>query len=101
MDQDDRRFHGRIDGEQHEPKQKDGLLIRFIYMLLIWAMIHVANIVLGAATVVQAILMLLSNGAPNPRLADFGESLGIWIAKAARFQTGASEVKPWPWTELD
>ncbi|MGI9393978.1 MAG: DUF4389 domain-containing protein, partial [Boseongicola sp.] len=22
-------------------------------------------------------------------------------AKAARFQTAASEVKPWPWTELD
>ena len=27
--------------------------------------------------------------------------LGIWVAKAARYQTAASNVKPWPWTELD
>jgi len=26
------------------------------------------------------------------RLAAFGTDLGVWIAKAARFQTGASEV---------
>lgn len=101
MDHDERRFHGRIDGEQHEPDQKDGIWIRFVYMVLIWLMISIANTVLGVATVVQFILMLLNKGTPNERLAEFGESLGIWLAKAARFQTGASEVKPWPWTELD
>jgi hypothetical protein len=53
------------------------------------------------ATVVQFILMALNKGQPNERLGDFGTDLGIWIAKAARYQTGASPVKPWPWTELD
>jgi len=27
--------------------------------------------------------------------------LGIWIAKAARYQTAASEMRPWPWSEVD
>jgi hypothetical protein len=45
--------------------------------------------------------MLVSGLQPNERLADFGTTLGIWIAKAARYQTAASEVRPWPWSELD
>jgi succinate-acetate transporter protein len=52
-------------------------------------------------TVVQFIIMLVSGLQPNERLADFGTTLGIWIAKAARYQTAASEVRPWPWSELD
>jgi len=27
--------------------------------------------------------------------------MGVWMAKAIRYQTAGSEVKPWPWTELD
>jgi hypothetical protein len=64
-------------------------------------MISIAQSVLGLATAVQFIIMVLSKGEPNERLAEFGTSLGIWIAKAARYQTAASPVKPWPWTELD
>jgi len=77
------------------------MLLRLIYMVLIALMISLAQTVLGAATVVQFVIMLVNNKRPNERLADFGTDLGIWIAKAARFQTAASDVKPWPWTELD
>jgi len=91
---------GRIHGEQPET-QKDGLLIRLLYMILIAIMISIAQTVLTVATVIQFVIMLLNSGEPNERLADFGTDLGVWLAKAARFQTGASEVKPWPWTELD
>jgi hypothetical protein len=77
------------------------MLQRFIYMLLIAFMISLAQTVLGVATVVQFVVMLVNKKQPNERLADFGTDLGIWIAKAARFQTAASNVKPWPWTELD
>ena len=70
-------------------------------MLLIAFMISVAQTILGVATVLQFIVLLINNKRPNERLADFGIDLGIWIAKAARFQTAASNVKPWPWTELD
>ena len=69
--------------------------------LLIAVMISLAQTVLGVATVIQFVVMLVNNKRPNQRLADFGTDLGIWVAKAARFQTAASNVKPWPWSELD
>ena len=98
MDED--KVEGRILGEQ-PPAEKHGMGQRLIYMVIIWVMLSLAQSVLTIATVVQFVLMLINQNKPNERLADFGTDLGIWIAKAARFQTGASEVKPWPWTELD
>lgn len=98
---DDTKVQGRIHGEQFEPAQEEGLLQRLIYMILIAIMISVAQTVLGFATLIQFVIMLVNNKEPNERLAEFGTDLGIWVAKAARYQTAASKVKPWPWTELD
>ncbi|PCJ10546.1 MAG: hypothetical protein COB16_00600 [Rhodobacteraceae bacterium] len=98
---DDAKIEGRLHGEQFEPEHEENILLRLVYMVLIAVMISLAQTVLGAATVVQFVIMLVNNKQPNERLADFGTDLGIWIAKAARFQTAASDVKPWPWTELD
>ena len=64
-------------------------------------MLSLAHTVLTAVTVIQFVIMLLNDRTPNERLADFGTDVGIWVAKAARYQTAASEVKPWPWSELD
>ena len=101
MPTEEEKFDGRMHGPQFEPEEKDGLFLRLIYMILIWLMIQIAQTVLGVATLIQFIIMALQKGEPNERLADFGTDLGIWIAKAARYQVAASEVKPWPWTELD
>ena len=101
MSNEDTRIEGRLHGEQFEPEQPDTMLLRLVYMLLIAVMVSVAQTVLGIATVVQFVIMLVNNKQPNERLADFGTDLGIWVAKAARYQTAASNVKPWPWTELD
>ncbi len=98
---DEEKIKGRLHGEQFEPDHEDNIVLRLIYMVLIAIMISIAQTVLGIATVVQFVVMLINNKQPNERLADFGTDLGIWIAKAARFQTAASEVKPWPWTDLD
>ena len=98
---DDDKVEGRIHGDQFEPEQKDSLLMRLIYVILIAVMISFAQTVLGVLTVIQFIIMLINQGQPNERIAEFGTDLGIWVAKAARYQTAASEVKPWPWTELD
>jgi hypothetical protein len=98
---DDDKIKGRLHGEQFEPDHEDNILVRLVYMLLIAFMISVAQTILGVATVLQFVVLLINNKQPNERLADFGTDLGIWIAKAARFQTAASNVKPWPWTELD
>lgn len=92
---------GRLHGEQFEPEQPDNLFARLLYMIIIAVMISIANTVLSVMTVIQFVIMLVNNKEPNTRLAEFGTDLGIWIAKAARYQTAASEVKPWPWTELD
>ena len=99
--QEDPGIDGRLHGEQFEPEGKDGLLLRLLYMLIIALMLSIAQTVLSVATIIQFIIMLVNKGRPNERLADFGTDLGIWIAKAARYQTAASEVKPWPWTDLD
>jgi len=97
---DDDKVEGRISGEQ-PPAEKHPMGMRLLYMVILWVMLSLAQTVLTIATVVQFVLMLINRNEPNERLAEFGTDLGIWIAKAARFQTGASEVKPWPWTELD
>lgn len=97
----DAKIDGRIHGEQFEPTEDDGLLTRLIFMILIAIMISFAQTVLGVVTVIQFVILVINNKQPNERLADFGTDLGIWIAKAARYQTAASNVKPWPWTELD
>ncbi len=97
----DDKIDGRIHGEQFEPAQKDTLVMRLIFMVLIAFMMSVAQTVLGALTLVQFLIMVFNKSTPNERLADFGTDLGIWMAKAARYQTAGSEVKPWPWTELD
>ncbi|RMA41618.1 DUF4389 domain-containing protein [Rhodophyticola porphyridii] len=95
------KVNGRLNGEQNEPSGREGLVMRFVYMVLISVMLSFAHTVLGALTIIQFVVMVINGGEPNARLAEFGTDLGIWIAKAARFQTAASEVKPWPWTELD
>lgn len=98
---DDDKVQGRILGEQIEPKEEENLLMRLVYMILIAIMISIAQTVLGAVTLIQFVILVINNKEPNERIAEFGTDLGIWIAKAARFQTAASNVKPWPWTELD
>ena len=100
MISEDDKAMGRIMGEQPEAKS-EGLLMRLLHVILIAVMLSLASTILTVATVIQFIVMLVNRGAPNEQIAEFGTSLGIWIAKAARYQTAASDVKPWPWTELD
>ncbi|MCF6445158.1 DUF4389 domain-containing protein [Nereida sp. MMG025] len=84
-----------------EGKVEENMGMRLIWMVVIWIMINFAQTILGFVTIVQFVIMLVNGREPNPRIADFGTDLGIWVAKAARYMTAASEVKPWPWTELD
>lgn len=97
---DDDKLEGRIHGEQPEAEEEN-LFLRLVHMVIIAVMISIAQSVLVAMTVIQFVIMLINNKEPNERLAEFGTDLGVWVAKAARYQTAASNVKPWPWTELD
>ena len=71
--------------------------LRLLHSIILAVMINLAQSLLLALTVVQFILALVTQNAPNVRIAEFGTDLGTWVAKAARYQTMATEEKPWPW----
>lgn len=96
----DDKIDGRLHGEQPQTEQ-DGLGLRLVYTLLIMVMLSVCQTMLGVIVVVQFVVMALNKSEANENLADFGTDLGVWMAKAVRYVTGASAVKPWPWTEID
>ena len=69
---------------------------RGLTMLAFLVMIWVGQWLLGLATVIQFLWMAVT-GERNRQIATFGEGLGDWLNRAARFQTGATEDKPFPW----
>ncbi|MDQ2091986.1 DUF4389 domain-containing protein [Marimonas arenosa] len=95
------KLNGRLHGEQFEPDRPDSIGMRVLFTILIAMMVSVSQTVLGVLTVIQLVIMLVNKGEANRNLADFGTDLGVWIAKAARYMTAGSNVKPWPWSELD
>ncbi len=90
-----------VDENEAVPADYESLWMRLIWMVLIAVMLSMSQTVLGAITVIQFVIMVFNKRQPNDTLAEFGTTLGVWMAKAVRYQTAASEVKPWPWTELD
>ncbi len=95
----------RSDEERPEATRDDDPMPREVWPRILWilviaAMISVAQTILFVIAVLQIIIMLTSKGRPNEELADFGCMVGAWVAKAARFQSAASDIKPWPWTPM-
>ena len=83
-----------------EGKAWENLAMRLLWMVVISVMMSLAHTVLTFVRIIQFIIMLVAGRQPNKSLVDFGATLGIWIAKATRYQTVASDVRPWPWSEL-
>ena len=86
-----------MDTIEGTPPDRKAIWLRGLWMLVLAALFGVAETVLLFATVLQFAWMLFS-GEKNSFLVEFGGSLGKWLNKTARFQTGASEEKPFPWT---
>jgi hypothetical protein len=72
--------------------------IRGAIMLLLMFCFGFAQSLLFAMTVVQFLWMLVARDR-NAFIADFGWSLAQWMAQSAKFLTGATDEKPFPWTE--
>jgi succinate-acetate transporter protein len=92
--------------DQDTPEAKhesdyETIWLRLLNMVIVAVLMSMASTLLGLLTVVQFIIMVFNKREPNEQLAEMGTTMGVWMAKAARYQTAASEVKPWPWTELD
>lgn len=77
-------------------KPQGSLWMRGLMMLIFAILIGLAQTILHALTLLQFVLMLLDKGKPNARIAEFGQLLGGWLAKAAAFQTARTETRPWP-----
>ena len=91
---DEDKLSGRLHGEQFEPDQPEGLLMRIVHVLIIGVMMSLTQTVLGVLTLIQIVIMALNKGEPNENLANFGTDLGVWMAKSVRYMTAASDVKP-------
>ncbi len=91
--------------KDHETAEADSdfenIWMRLVNMVIIAVLMSMASSLLGILTVAQFLIMLFNKREPNEQLAEIGTTMGVWMAKAARYQAAASEVKPWPWTELD
>ena len=83
---------------QFRPEEK--LWKRLIYMLILAAMVSIAQSVLFLIACIQFIIILIDNRTPNPRLAEFGCLVGDWVANAARYLSVSTDTKPWPFKEM-
>ena len=80
------------------PKDTSAVLTRALFMLLFAVIWGVAEMVLGAVAIIQLVLLLVSKQA-NAQLLKFGRSLSEYLYQIARFQTFASEEKPFPFSD--
>jgi hypothetical protein len=89
-----------LDGNENHDNparpQSGAVWRRGLFMLLILFCVSIAHTLLYAIALVQ-FLWLLFAGERNGFLAQFGRSLGLWLAESTRFLSGDTEDKPFPW----
>lgn len=73
-----------------------GIWMRGLMMLILALMFGLAETVLAVLALVQFLWMVFTRE-KNSLLMDLGVGLGEWMAATARFQSGATEDKPFPW----
>lgn len=83
------------------PQANESLWLRLLWMVIVGALMSVAQTLVNVLAFVQLIIMATSKRRPNAEISAFGTRIGLWLGKAARYQTAESEEKPWPWTPLD
>ena len=76
-----------------------GTWMRALHMIIFLILFGVAETILFFLTVIQFLWMLFSKSR-NPSIAQFGDQISEWLRAVARFQTGASDRKPFPWKEV-
>ncbi len=79
-------------------RERKDVWLRGLWMLVFAAFFGVAETVLLVVAVVQFFWMLFA-GERNARIAEFGQGMALWMADVARFQSGASDARPFPWAK--
>jgi hypothetical protein len=73
------------------------VLLHDILMLLLLVLMNFAQYVLLVCAVLQFLWMAVARER-NGYIAEFGVQIANWVAISARFVSGASDQKPFPWT---
>ena len=68
-----------------------------LLMLILLILLNFAQTVLVICAVLQFFWMVLARER-NIHIAGFGDQIANWVAISARFVSGASDLKPFPWT---
>ena len=79
-----------------ERRDRRPVWIRGAFMVFFLIAFGIAQGLLALTAVVQFLSLLIA-GRPNAFLTGFGRSLGLWLGQTARFQSVASEDRPFPW----
>ena len=66
-------------------------------MLVLLILVGLAQTVLGACAIFQFLWMVLTKER-NAFVAEFGRQFANWLGISARFLSGSSDEKPFPWT---
>ncbi|PID37254.1 MAG: hypothetical protein CR993_01305 [Rhodobacterales bacterium] len=72
--------------------------MRGLWMLIMAMLFGVAETVLLVAAVVQFCWLLFARE-KNVHVVEFGEDLSDWLARTAKYLTGTSEDRPFPFTK--
>lgn len=92
-------MHNPDDETGPDPGERE-IWPRILWIIVMTMLISVAQSILLAVAVLQMVFLIAQKGRPNEELGDFGAMVGAWIAKAARYQSAASDEKPWPWRPM-
>jgi Flp pilus assembly protein TadB len=80
------------------PPLPQNIWLHGLVMLVLVILVNLAQTVLGVCAILQFLWMLLSKER-NARIADFGEGVANWLTITARFLSGGSDDRPFPWTD--
>ena len=82
--------------EVTERRDRRPIWIRGAFMIFFLIAFGIAQGLLALTAVVQFLSLLIA-GKPNVFLTNFGRSLGLWLGETARFQSAATDERPFPW----
>ena len=77
-------------------KPKGGTWKRGLHMLIFLILFGVAESLLALGAILQFFWYLFA-GRRNELIADIGRDLSVWMKDVVDFQTGNTEVRPFPW----
>ncbi len=87
-------------GEPGEFEAPENIWLRGLQMLLFAILFGLAESILLIVALVQFLWMVFTKSR-NELLVEFGHDMGVWMKDVSRFQSGASDDKPFPWRKWD